>query len=152
MTDSSKTGTITGIARRTAPRSPMITISASRVTRESGLEGDFRGKPGKRQVTVLCAEAWKAACSEVERLMPWTTRRANLLLEGVSFSAKDVGVQIHIGEVILEITRETDPCSRMDEQQPGLRKALEPDWRGGVCTRVVQDGKIHLGDTATVVR
>ena len=43
MTDSSKTGTITGIARRTAPRSPMITISASRVTRESGLEGDFRG-------------------------------------------------------------------------------------------------------------
>ena len=84
--------------------------------------------------------------------MPWTTRRANLLLEGVSFSAKDVGVQIHIGEVILEITRETDPCSRMDEQQPGLRKALEPDWRGGVCTRVVQDGKIHLGDTATVVR
>ena len=51
-----------------------------------------------------------------------------------------------IGDLVLEITGETDPCSRMDEARQGLRLALTPEWRGGVCCRVVTGGDIAVGD------
>ena len=46
---------------------------------------------------------------------------------------------------------ECDPCSRMEELQPGLRAALTPDWRGGVLGRVIADGEIAVGDSVTIV-
>jgi MOSC domain-containing protein YiiM len=49
------------------------------------------------------------------------------------------------------ITRETDPCERMDALAPGLRAALTPDWRGGACSRVVVGGTIRVGDTIIVL-
>lgn len=147
-----KSGTLIGIARRAAPRVPMETLTASAIDRQNGVQGDCRGKPSKRQVTLLSREAWESACADVDADLPWTTRRANLLLEGFTFTAHDVGAHIHIGEVILEITRETDPCHRMDAQHAGLTQALTPDWRGGVCSRVRQDGIIRIGDEVIVRR
>jgi len=38
----------------------------------------------------------------------------------------------------------------MDEASPGLREALEPDWRGGVCCRVLKGGLIAVGDEVTL--
>jgi MOSC domain-containing protein YiiM len=34
----------------------------------------------------------------------------------------------------------------MDEQCPGLKRALQPDWRGGVSCTVLQGGAVALGD------
>ena len=136
--------TLAGIAIKPASRSPMQELTSSAISAESGLDGDFRGKPGKRQITVLSKEAWQQACDELEIDFPWTTRRANLLLTGINFGAEDVGKILVIGEVRLKITRETDPCKRMDEAQPGLKQALMPGWRGGVCCRVLNTGQITL--------
>jgi MOSC domain-containing protein YiiM len=52
--------------------------------------------------------------------------------------------------VRLRITGEVDPCSRMDEQYPGLTKALQPEWRGGISCTVLQGGPVALGDTVTL--
>jgi MOSC domain-containing protein YiiM len=41
---------------------------------------------------------------------------------------------------------ETDPCPRMDAQHPGLTAALLPEWRAGVCCRVLKGGAIRSGD------
>ncbi|MCF4165296.1 MOSC domain-containing protein [Zavarzinia compransoris] len=142
------TGTLIGIARRSAKRAPMEEMTEARVSPDAGVEGDFRGKPGKRQVTVLAAEGFAAAVAEIvpaPARAPWTLRRANLLVEGVSLP-RTPGARLSIGDLILEVTGETDPCSRMDEQVPGLTKALTPDWRGGVTCRVIAPGTIRLGD------
>ena len=61
------------------------------------------------------------------------------------------GGEIRIGAVRLQVTGETDPCSRMEEQCAGLKAALQPDWRGGVCCRVLQDGAVRIGDTVSFV-
>lgn len=139
------------IAIRPKSRSPMQTKPMSMVTRVAGVEHDFRGKPGKRQVTVLSLEQWQLACAEVGIALPWTVRRANLLVDGICFDADMVGKQLKIGQLILLVTQETDPCPRMDAQQQGLTQALTPDWRGGVCCTVIADGRIKVGDELRIV-
>ena len=74
-----------------------------------------------------------------------------MLVEGISFSPASVGDVIKIGSLRLQITRETDPCQRMEDLQPGLMKALTPDWRGGACCRVINGGDIALGDVVELI-
>jgi MOSC domain-containing protein YiiM len=136
-----------GIARRAAKRAPMETLDTVTIGTVDGVAGDLRGKPGRRQVTVLAREAWDAACAELGTTLPWTTRRANLLVEGLDLAAT-TGTRLTIGAVVLEVTGETDPCHRMDEQKAGLRAALTPDWRGGITCRVVRGGTLSVGDPA----
>lgn len=142
-------GTLKAIAWRDRKRGPMREVTSAAVDLETGVAGDFRGKRGARQVTVLSAEVWRSVCDELGAELPWTMRRANLLVEGVELPRRD-GAIIDVGDVSLEVTVETDPCSRMDEQHDGLRAALLPDWRGGVCCRVLAGGNIRPGDPVTV--
>lgn len=140
------------IAIRSASRAPMQELPVTTISTSKGVEGDSRGKPGKRQVTVMSQESWHKTCADLNIDLPWTTRRANLLVSGVEFGPQDVGKILVIGDAQLEITREADPCRRMDEAQPGLKQALVGDWRGGVCCRVLQAGQIRIGDRVNLVK
>ena len=146
------TARLTGIARRAQPRAAMETLSVGTVSVAAGLEGDFRGKNGHRQVTVIFAQDWEAACHVLGQDLSWTTRRANLLVEGLSGleGIKVLGARLRVGPVLLEVTEETEPCSRMDAQAQGLREALKPDWRGGICCKVLEGGTIALGAAVTI--
>lgn len=134
----------------------MEELTAGEVTVEAGLTGDSRGAKFKsRQITVLAREDWEAALLDVSDLMgqpilPWTTRRANLYVEGIRLPRAKGGV-LQIGPVVLEITGETNPCHRMEEAHKGLLSALHPHWRGGVTCRVRDGGAISLGDEVTVL-
>ena len=141
-----QTGKLIGIAWRDATRAPMTEVDRIEISADAGLTDDFRGKPGPRQVTVLSVEDWGRACEEVGEELPWTTRRANLLVEGVSLS-ESVDSLLRIGGVTLQVSFETEPCRRMDEAAAGLCQALTPDWRGGVCCRVIEGGEVCCGDS-----
>ncbi len=143
-------GTLAGIARREFKRAPMQLLDDAEITTESGVADDFRGRPGRRQVTVLSARAWGEACRDVGRDLPWTLRRSNLLVEDIDLPRR-AGDIIAIGTVRLRVTTETDPCPRMDEQCPGLTAALVPDWRGGVCCTVISGGRVALGDDVRIL-
>ena len=139
-------GELVGIAIRDAKRAAMRELQSATVTPDAGVADDFRGKPGKRQVTLLSADVWNTVCAELNSDLPWTIRRANLLVAGIDLP-KSAGETIQVGPVKLRVTMETDPCSRMDEQHDGLRAALTPDWRGGVCCEVLSGGEISIGDS-----
>jgi MOSC domain-containing protein YiiM len=139
-------GKLAGISYRTETRAPMQRLDECEITTQAGVHSDTRGRPGHRQVTLLSADTWAEVCAELATDLPWTTRRANLLISGVWFGPDDVGRRIRIGEVELEISGETAPCPRMDEQHQGLTGALKADWRGGVCCRVRKGGRISIGD------
>jgi MOSC domain-containing protein YiiM len=129
----------------------MLQIASVDISCEAGVVPDSRGKPGRRQVTLLSLQSWQDACAVLGTELPWTTRRANLLIDGLRFSAADIGRILRIGEAELQIMLETDPCPRMDAQHDGLTAALTPDWRGGVCCRVLIDGTVRTGDAVVFV-
>lgn len=110
----------------------------------SGIIGDWRGKPGKRQITLMSLVDWRSACKALGVELPWQTRRANLLVDTLPLR-QSTGSRIMLGEALLEVTGETDPCERMEEACPGLFEALKPDWRGGVTCRVIAGGVIRVG-------
>jgi MOSC domain-containing protein YiiM len=138
----------------------METVGHIAVSAAEGLHGDFRGamaatkKTRKRQVSLIEVESWQAALDDLgvrehERLA-WWNRRANLLVEGLRLP-REPGRIIAIGATLrIETTVETEPCDRMDDLLPGLRAALSPDWRGGVCGRVIDDGEIAVGDEVRI--
>jgi len=143
-------GRLTAIARREQSRSPMQLIEIARVSEKTGVANDFRGKSRNRKVTVLSARAWAEVCRELGAEILWTTRRSNLLVEDIDLPRR-AGDIIEVGEVRLKVSLEINPCSRMDEQVPGLTAALAPDWRGGVGCVVLQGGTICVGDEVNVV-
>jgi MOSC domain-containing protein YiiM len=150
--DADTTGRLIGIARRAARLELMQEIQSGKVTVAAGLEGDHKGiKFPNRQITVLAVEAWRdAVCEAGEPDLAWTARRANVLVEGVHLPRAAGGV-LRIGDVLLEVTSQTVPCKRMDDALAGLRKALHPDWRGGVTCRVLEGGQLMMGDRVEVL-
>jgi MOSC domain-containing protein YiiM len=142
-------GKLIGIAKATELRAPLREFESSNVTVEAGIDGDARGRKLNRQVTVLFRESWDDACGALGVELPWTTRRANLLVAGVD-APQSAGGKIHIGDVTLEIMFETEPCMLMEQAHTGLKAALTPKWRGGVCCKVVSGGKIAVGDAVSI--
>lgn len=152
-------GRLGGIARHDRPRGPIETVSRIAVTCAEGLRGDYRGavrpgKSGRRQVSLIEAESWAAAMADLrlsgDDAIPWHARRANLLIEGLRLP-REAGAVIAIGATLrIQVSRECDPCSRMEEIAPGLKAALLPDWRGGVLGKVLTDGEIAVGDEVRI--
>ena len=139
-------GRLIGIARVRELRAPLEELEAATISVTSGVDGDVRGRKPGRQVSILFREGWENACRAAGTDLPWTTRRANLFVEGFDFPHA-VGWQVTIGEAVFEVTMETEPCHLMDRAHFGLRRAMIPEWRGGVCCKVVGGGRIGLGDT-----
>jgi MOSC domain-containing protein YiiM len=138
------------IAIRARPKAVMQELAAVNVSLGKGLSGDARGKPGKRQVSLLSAQQWDLACEEVGYKLPWTARRANILISGMQFGPQHLNQIVCIGDLRMRIRDETDPCIRMERTQTGLLNALTPAWRGGVLCEVLNPGDIKIGDEVVI--
>jgi MOSC domain-containing protein YiiM len=143
-------GSLVGIARVRELRAPLEEMSSAAISLERGIDGDARGMKHGRQITVLFRDGWDDACRDVGAELPWVTRRANLLVANLE-RPREAGGFLHIGDAELQITMETRPCDLMERSYTGLRAALQPDWRGGVCCVVRRGGEIKLGDRAEYI-
>lgn len=148
-------GRLIGIAWRPKRRAPMQTVDSIDISLEAGVVGDHKGAKFKRRaVTILAREVWETALADLgqgDEPLDWTARRANLLIEGVRLP-RAIGATLRIGPVLLEVTYPTTPCARMDEARAGLRKALHPEWRGGVTCKVVEGARVAVGDDVVIVQ
>ncbi len=142
-------GIVKGIAVRDASRAPMKEQQQVEVTLAHGIVQDYRGT-GLRQVTFLDVGQWQEVLDELGIELPWYTRRANVLIEGITLPAT-VGRRLQVGACRFAIGGETTPCERMDELQPGLRRILVPALRGGVWGKVLQGGALRVGDEVQVL-
>jgi MOSC domain-containing protein YiiM len=151
-------GRLIGIAWRSARLAPMETGGEVDISLDAGVDGDHKGRKFKRRaVTILAREDWEAALSELAADgtevgdLDWTVRRANLLVEGVRLP-RAIGATLRVGPVLLAVTYPTTPCARMDEARQGLRKALHPNWRGGLTCLVAEGGHVKIGDEVLIVQ
>lgn len=146
-------GRLEWIGLRPARREPMHAVPEAEVETDRHLTGDHaRPKPGgKRQITLIQHEHLASVAGFLglpEPLNPARLRR-NLVVSGLNLLALK-NRRIHLGpEVVLEITGECHPCSRMEEELgPGGYNAMR--GHGGLTARIVQGGHLHLGDSVWV--
>jgi MOSC domain-containing protein YiiM len=110
---------------------------------EAGLEGDAHRSPGSpRSVLLEDLEVLR----ELD-LVPGQVKE-NVTLEGVGVNGLAAGTRLRIGEVVLELTKECAPCTRMEEIRPGLRGRLQ--GKRGVLARVIVPGVAGVGDPVVV--
>lgn len=130
-------------------RLPAVAVGAVEALAPVGLVGD-RPRARSRQVTLLGVEDWQAALRDVGGELAPVHRRANLVVSGVRLSTM-LGCRLCVGDVVLVIAGENVPCRRMDEVRAGLRSALRPDVRAGVCATIAVGGVMRIGDAVALV-
>lgn len=136
---------LTAIGYRKIKSGPMFEVHNVKVTKAEGVTLGLPRRASSRQITVLCEEQWQQACKALNIILPWTARRANLLISGIQFNAEHIGKVMHIGQLQLLITGETEPCFKMDLVHPGLCNALN-NFKAGVTCKVLNDADIQIGD------
>ena len=142
-------GNVLGISARIESRAPMVVFASAKVSFKHGVGDDSRGlKRNGRQITIMSKEAWEDTLSDLGQDLHWTTRRANILIEGIGLE-NTTGKVLKVGSFLVEITGELNPCYRMDEQAAGLTKALTPNWRGGVTCKLLREGIVNENDSVT---
>ncbi len=142
-------GKVLALALRSARRGPMELVESVTATENGGIEPNHEVKP-HRGITFISSEQWAEVQRELNQPdLPWHTRRANVLVEGLVMSDL-IGKTVQVGDVVVEVKKETEPCGLMDELHSGLRKTLEPACRGGVHGQVIQGGAFKVGDAISV--
>lgn len=137
-------GLLEAIWLKRAHRAPVDPKTSAMLIAGKGLEGNV-DRSSRRQVTIIEREVWDAMMRETGASAPPSTRRANLMISGISLVETRTRI-LRIGDARLEIAGETKPCERMEEAVPGLRAAMYPSWRGGAFAMVLTGGKIRVGD------
>ena len=140
----STTGRLDRIWIKRFHRGPMDAVERAVLRAGRGLAGNA-DQGGRRQVTLVARGTWDRVNEALSDDVDPALRRANVLISGIEL-ARTRGRVLRLGPCRLRINGETRPCERMDEAWPGLRAALDPEWRGGVYAEVLDDGEIAVGD------
>lgn len=143
-------GRVEWIGIRSERREPVSAVQSVEVSEAKGLIGDhYSGQSGNRHVTLIQAEHLPvvAALTGRDTLDPALVRR-NIVVSGLNLLAlKDH--QLHIGDVVLQVTGQCHPCSKMETALgPGGYNAMR--GHGGLTAKVVRGGLIRVGDELRV--
>jgi hypothetical protein len=147
-------GTIVGIYTAPSGGAPMEQQGSVIVVPGVGIVGDrYALGTGQwsdprwhdKEITLFEAEVAESAGIE-----PYQARR-NLVTRGIELYGL-VGVRFRIGEALIAGVRACDPCRYIQQLNgiSGLTKKLAGE-RGGLRARVIEGGKVRLGDRIEVV-
>jgi MOSC domain-containing protein YiiM len=143
------TGRIVAIWIKRAHRGVMDAVDEAEAVAGRGLAGNA-DRSRRRQITIIDEDAWRDASAEAGAEVDPSKRRANVMVRGIDLT-ESRGKLLRLGDCVIRILGETRPCERMEEAQPGLRRALGSAWRAGVFGEVVEGGPLRIGDRAELV-
>jgi len=142
-------GTLEWIGLRNERRGEIQVVERAQALVGLGLEGDHRclKSPGSaRQVTLISREYIQQIAMQLglQSIDPMLLRR-NLVISGMNMNLLRFQ-RLQVGEAIFETSALCDPCSRMDEAL-GKGGAAAMFGYGGLCAKVIQGGRITVGDS-----
>lgn len=140
-------GRLDAIYVKRMKRGPMDPVNEADLIAGQGILGNAN-QGGLRQVTIIEKELWDKMMDHLQSNLPPSTRRANLLVEGITL-AETRGKTLRVGQCRIRINGETRPCERMDEALQGLKVEMDPEWRGGAFGEVLDSGRVAVGDQVT---
>lgn len=148
LCDDIKPGKLEWIGLRTERRGLVQVVESTESIVDLGLQGDHRcvKSPGSaRQVTIISREFIQAIQHQMgfDSIDPALLRR-NLVISGMNLNILRYQ-RLQIGEAIFETSALAHPCSRMDEML-GKGGAAAMFGYGGLCAKVIQGGRIAVGD------
>jgi len=140
-------GTVKSLGIAVSKLSPMDQVNKIELITGQGIVGDRHlrtdGTRSKRQILLMDIETL------IEFGLSERDIKENITVQGIDFSLIKSGNIVRIGmDVVLEITGDCEPCSRMDELRSGLKNAI--DGRRGMLAYVKSGGTISSGDSVTV--
>ncbi|WP_020607533.1 MOSC domain-containing protein [Spirosoma spitsbergense] len=143
-------GKVEWIGIRPVRREPVQEVETITVSEKKGIVGDhYSGQSGNRHVTLIQEEHLPvvAALTGRDTLDPALVRR-NIVVSGLNLLAlKDK--QIQLGDVVLQITGQCHPCSKIETALgPGGYNAMR--GHGGMTAKVIKGGAIRVGDGVVV--
>jgi MOSC domain-containing protein YiiM len=142
-------GVVAWIGIRPERRQAVVPVTTAVLDPGCGVAGDHaRGLT--RQVTLMQVEHLTAIAAYLgrESVDPALLRR-NVVVRGINLFALK-GRTFRMGGAILQATGECHPCSRMEDiLGPGGYNAVR--GHGGITARVLEGGRIGLGDTLDAV-
>jgi MOSC domain-containing protein YiiM len=147
-----RTGQIEWIGVREARGQPMQLLEEVLAQAGTGLQGDKAGaRPGgKRQVTFIQAEYLSLIQALLcQPTLSFADLRRNIAVSGINLNAlKDQIIQV--GSARFEVTGFCHPCKKLEESLGyGTFNALR--GHGGITAKVIQGGKVVLGDSLQVI-
>ena len=136
-------GTIKSLGIAVSKLNPMHQVDKIELITGQGIIGDRHlrtdGTRSKRQILLMDIETL------IEFGLSERDIKENITVQGIDFSLIKSGNIAKIGQdVILEISGDCEPCSRMDELRPGLKNDI--DGRRGMLAYVKSGGTISSGD------
>ena len=147
-------GRVEWIGRRPARRQPLESLPEADLLTDAHLVGDHaRPRPGgKRQITLLQHEYLPAVAAMLGQTTPLDPARLrrNLVVSGLNLLALKYR-RLQLGpEIILYVTGECHPCSRMEEELgPGGYNAMR--GHGGLTARIERGGRLRVGHEVRVL-
>lgn len=150
-------GKLEAIYLRPARGADCIAVQHTQAIAQSGLAGDRASNTpsrnplgSNRQVTLIQAEHIAVISALIGIPVDAGKLRRNLVISGINLLAtkslfKDQPLQLHIGEVILQVTGPCEPCSKMEVVLgQGGYNAMR--GHGGINAKIIQGGTLNVGD------
>jgi len=133
---------------RPQDRYERVPVERVRLVENRGIEGDAKGRPGERQLNVMCAEVLAELAAEGFRTGPGEMGE-QVVVAGVPTADLVPGARLQLGGAVVEVVLPRTGCARFEHIQGKPKQSAK--GRLGVMARVVTGGEVAVGDAVRVV-
>jgi MOSC domain-containing protein YiiM len=163
MESERRVGKVVALCISTKPGIPKYPVEGEVIVTPVGISGDFHSGPWRktkiksgerkendRQVSLVAKEVVDQLNQEFGISIPIGGLAENILVSGLG-DLSDLKPQDKIefsGGVILKVTRQNNPCNRLDIYHPELKKLILS--RRGVVAQVLQTGVLSSGEMVKI--
>ncbi len=114
-----------------------------------GIVGDYRSEKFQiGQITLIEAETIEAMSRKLGYDVPAGATRRQIMVKGLNLNEL-VGQNLRMGQILVRAEDKCKPCNNMEKKiGPGAKDAMND--KGGIRCRIIEGGKLNVGDKITV--